>query len=100
MSFHELAIKGIPRYLIDERLTGEPIHMHISVVGPGERAHPPHQHPGYEALYMFEGEGTVEIGDERSVLRAGEAIVFDPTRLHGLVNSGDQPMRYMVVLRP
>jgi hypothetical protein len=26
--------------------------------------------------------------------------VFDPNQLHGLVNSGDQPMRYLVVLRP
>jgi quercetin dioxygenase-like cupin family protein len=100
MPFHELVIKGIPRYLIDDRLTGEPIHMHISVVGPGERAHPPHQHPGYEALYIFEGQGTVEHDGEQTQLRAGEAIVFDPNQLHGLVNSGDQPMRYLVVLRP
>ncbi|MDZ4720369.1 MAG: cupin domain-containing protein [Roseiflexaceae bacterium] len=100
MSLHELAIKGIARYLIDDRLTGEPIHMHISAVAPSERSHPPHQHPGYEAFYIFEGQGTVELDGETSVLRAGEAIVFDSTRMHGLVNTGDQPLRYLVVLRP
>lgn len=97
---HEAHMKGIDRYLADDRLDGEPLHLHISVVGPGERAHPPHSHGGYEAIYMFEGEGTLEIGDERALLRAGDAAVFDPQRLHGLVNTGAAPMRYMVVLRP
>lgn len=97
---NEIPIKGISRYLIDERLDGEPIHLHISEIGAGERAHPPHRHGGYEAIYVLAGAGTMELDDERVPLGAGEAVVFDPQRLHGLVNSGDEPMRYMVVLRP
>jgi (S)-ureidoglycine aminohydrolase len=100
MPFRDLAVRGVARHQVDERLEGEPIHVHISQVGPGERSHPPHQHTGYEAIYMFEGEATLEVGDERATVRAGESIVFDPTRLHGLVNSGAVPMRYMVILRP
>ena len=35
--FKELQIKGIAPYLIDERLEGAPIHLHISEVAPGGR---------------------------------------------------------------
>jgi quercetin dioxygenase-like cupin family protein len=98
--FHERSMKGIPRYVMDERLEGEPLHLHLTEVAPGERAHPPHRHGGYEAFYMLAGEGTLELDDEHIALNAGEAAVFDPQRLHGLVNSGAAPMRYIVVLRP
>lgn len=98
--FHELSIKGISRYLIDERLEGEPIHLHISEVAPGGRSHPPHRHGGYEAFYMLAGTATLEIEDERVLLHAGEVAVFDPQRMHGLLNESDAPIRYIVVLRP
>ena len=98
--FRELPIKGISRYLIDERLEGEPLHLHISEVGPGGRSHPPHRHGGFEAFYILDGVATLEIDDERLTLRAGETAVFDPNRLHGLLNEGEVPIRYIVVLRP
>jgi quercetin dioxygenase-like cupin family protein len=47
---------------------------------------------------MIEGAGTLEIDGERYPLRASEGIVFDPQKLHGLVNSSDVPMRYIVIL--
>jgi (S)-ureidoglycine aminohydrolase len=97
---NEVSMKGIPRYLLDERFDGEPLHLHVSEVAPGERSHPPHCHGGYEAFYMLEGEGTLEIEGQPVPLRAGDVAVFDPQRLHGLVNSGSVPMRYIVVLRP
>jgi len=51
-----------------------------------------------EALYMLEGEGTLEIDGERQFVRTEEAVVFDPTKLHCLVNTGTVPMRYMVII--
>ncbi|GAB4109973.1 MAG: hypothetical protein Fur005_19130 [Roseiflexaceae bacterium] len=98
--FHELPIKGIPHYLIDDRLEGEPLHLHVSEVGPGGRSHPPHQHGGYEAFYMLAGQAILEIEDQRIPISAGNAIVFDPQRMHGLLNESDAPIRYLVVLRP
>lgn len=90
--------RGLARYLLDTDLDGEPIHVHISEVGPGQRSHPPHQHGGYEAIHMIEGEGTIELAEERHILRANEAMVFDPRKLHGLFNHSDAPMKYLVVL--
>ncbi len=98
MPFQTLDIKGIPRYLMDVDLEGEPLHLHVSEVGPGEQAHPPHQHGGYEAFYLLEGAAILEFGDERVHLAAGESAVFDPHQLHGLVNAGDRPLRYVVIL--
>lgn len=98
MIFNQPTIKGISRYLLDAELGGEPLHLHISEVAPGERAHPPHEHGGLEAFYMLEGSGTLEIDGEEYALGAGEAAVFEPHKRHGLVNTGDVPMRYMVVL--
>ncbi len=98
MQFLEHPVKGISRNMIDADLKSEPLHVHISEVGPGSRAHPPHQHDGFEAFYMIEGEGTLEIDDERLILKANESAVFDPQKLHGLRNHSDRPMRYMVIL--
>jgi quercetin dioxygenase-like cupin family protein len=98
MKFLDHQVKGITRYLLDKDLPGEPLHVHISEVGPGQRAHPPHRHGGLEAFYMLEGEGTLEIDGETYLLKPNEAAVFDPQKLHGLVNKGSVPMRYMVII--
>jgi quercetin dioxygenase-like cupin family protein len=47
---------------------------------------------------VLEGEAVFEIEDERHVLRAGEGVIFDPNRLHGLIGGGTGAVRYLVVL--
>lgn len=98
MKFLEQQVKGLTRCLVDEDLAPDRLRVHISVVGPGSWAHPPHTHDGVEAIYMLEGEGTLEIDGVKSAISSGEAAVFDPTKLHGLVNNGEIPMRYMVII--
>jgi (S)-ureidoglycine aminohydrolase len=98
MNFLDHQVKGIARCLLDADLQGEPLHVHISQVGPGERSHPPHRHGGIEAFYMLEGEATLEIDGEAYVLKANESAVFDPNKLHGLVNTGSVPNRYLVII--
>jgi uncharacterized cupin superfamily protein len=98
MKFLDHQVKGIARCLLDEDLPGEPLHVHISEVEPGQRAHPPHRHGGLEAIYMLEGEGTLEIDGETCLLKPNEAAVFDPQKLHGLTNYGSVRMRYMVII--
>ncbi len=100
MKFLDMEKKGISRYLLDADVEGEPLRVHISEVEAGQRSHPPHKHEGFEAFYMIEGEGTLEIDGESHPLRANEAVVFDPRKLHGLINTSQAPMRYMVIIRP
>ena len=98
MSFREEQVKGLARCFIDQDLPPERLRVHISEVGPGGRAHLPHQHDGVEAIYMLEGEATLDIGGESQRVNASEATIFDPTKLHSLVNTGAVPMRYMVII--
>ena len=98
MPFRRLDIKGVDSYWIEVGLEGEPLHLHVSSTEPGARAHPPHVHGGYEAFFVLEGEATLEFANETVALSPGEAVVFDPHTLHGLVNSGTIPNRYMVIL--
>jgi len=98
MIFTDKLAKGVRRCLVDKNLQGEPLHYHLSEVAPGGRSHPPHQHGGYEAVHVLAGEAVFEIEDERHVLRAGEGVIFDPQRMHGLVGSGTEAARYLVVL--
>jgi quercetin dioxygenase-like cupin family protein len=98
VTVRELSVKGIARCLLDADLEGEPIHVHISELDPGTRSHPPHRHGGYEAFYMLEGEGTVEIEGETFLLRTNEVMVIDPQKLHGLFNASNGHIRYMVIL--
>jgi uncharacterized cupin superfamily protein len=98
MGFRERVVKGLGRCLVDEEIDATALSIHISEVGPGTSAHPPHAHPGLEAFYLLEGEGEVRVGDDSYALRANEAILFDPSKLHGLVNKGSSVMRYMVII--
>lgn len=95
----ETSVKGIARYLLDDRLAGDPLRLHVSQLAPGAQSHPPHEHPGVEALYILAGEGMFVHGDQRTLLRAGDATLFDPRQLHQLVNSGDVPLHYVVIIR-
>ncbi|GAB4513093.1 MAG: hypothetical protein Kow0047_24600 [Anaerolineae bacterium] len=95
----EIAARGLNRCLVDPTVSDDELHIHITEVGPGERAHPPHTHSGIEAFYILQGEGTLEIGEERYPLKANESAIFRPGTVHGLVNTGSGPLRYMVIIR-
>lgn len=97
-SFRAYQPKGVNRLLVDPAVDPDRLRIHISEIEPGTSAHPPHMHEGVEAFYVLEGEGVLEIGEERYPLRANEGIVLHPGTLHGLVNSGTGRMRYMVII--
>jgi hypothetical protein len=44
--------------VLDTDLDGEPLHLLVCEVGPGERSHPPHRQGGIEGFSMLDGEGT------------------------------------------
>jgi len=98
MPFHLVAKNGINHFWLRDGVPADALSTHISTVDAGQRAHPPHSHGGVEAFYMLEGEATFEIGGERQRLGPNDIVVFDPTTEHGLVNAGQTPMRYMVII--
>ena len=98
MVFIERPAKGLSRCLADAALDPEKLRMHITEIAPGTRAHPPHTHAALEAFYVLEGHGMVETGGEQLALGPNEVLVLDASVEHGLVNTGDTPMRYMVII--
>ncbi len=98
MNFSPIAFKGLARCLIAESIDPNKLRFHISEIEPGTSAHPPHTHAGVEAFYVLEGSGAVEVEGESYPLSSNEAILIDPTRPHGLVNTGSTRLRYLVMM--
>ena len=98
MNFSSQQMKGIAKFLVAENIDPQKLRFHISVIEPGTRSHPPHTHEGIEAFYVFEGNGAVETEGETHSIEANEAILIDPSRMHGLVNTGSTRLRYLVIL--
>ena len=91
-------IKGIDRFVFEGGLDRSRLSLHISEVGPGERAHPPHTHDGEEIFYVFSGEGEVLFGEQTHIVKNNEAVHVDCTVLHGITNVGKTPLRYAVII--
>jgi quercetin dioxygenase-like cupin family protein len=57
-----------------------------------------HVHPNCEeAVYVLEGEVEHTLGDQRTVLRAGDLIVVPRGVPHRLLNRGNAPIRAFIV---
>jgi len=48
----------------------------------------PHVHPGYEFLYVLQGELEIRHGDQVSLMDAGDAVYFDASTPHAYVCAG------------
>ena len=61
-------------------------------IAPGERL-ASHTDSAEEILYIVSGEAEAEIGDERGRVRAGDLAVVPAMAPHGLINTGDEPVK-------
>jgi transcriptional regulator with XRE-family HTH domain len=52
----------------------------------------PHRHPGQELGFIISGRLEVRVGSEVHVLGPGDAIAFDSTTPHRLLNVGHEPV--------
>ncbi len=91
-------IKGIDRFVFETGADRGQLSLHISEVGPGQRAHPPHTHDGQEIFYVFSGKGEVLFGEQTHQISDNEAVHVDCQVLHGIKNIGKIPLRYAVII--
>ncbi len=98
MRFSTVKAKGVLKCLVAESVDTQKLRFHISEIEPGTSAHPPHTHAGVEAFFILEGMGQIEVEGECYPLGPNEALMLDPTKLHGLTNVGSSRMRYMVII--
>ncbi len=61
---------------------------------------PWHHHAQEEMYFILEGSGEMCIGEERSILSAGQAVYIPPDVFHQLTNVGESPLRMLYCYAP
>lgn len=97
MGFNLLEKKGLSKCLIDKDIDPEKFHIHISEIEPGKSSHAQHIHKGIEAIYIFEGDGNMEVESQNYPIAPNETIILDASKLHVFTNTGKKTLRYMVI---
>jgi mannose-6-phosphate isomerase-like protein (cupin superfamily) len=61
----------------------------------------PHYHPQTEEIYfILEGQGRMQLDDQTSEVRRGDAIAIPPGARHQITNTGDVPLRLLCCCTP
>lgn len=97
-NFTQVQKKGIDACWLESSINPDQLHLHITEVPAGARPHPPHSHEGVEAFYVLEGSGEIETESGPILLHANQSIILDASHVHGLVNTGTGPMKYVVII--
>lgn len=83
------------------RIGGQKLGYNITVVPPGKRAFPLHNHhTNEEMFFVLQGHGEVRIGNERHAIRQGDFIASPPggpELAHQIINTGTEELRYLAV---
>ena len=61
---------------------------------PGMSPHPPHQHPEEEIMVITEGTGEIVVEGKVSKVGPGSMMYCAANRLHGVKNTGTQPLLF------
>jgi transcriptional regulator with XRE-family HTH domain len=56
-----------------------------------------HLHPGYEFLYVLDGQLGLQHGDQHCVLESGDAVYFDSSTAHSYICAGQKPACALIV---
>ena len=70
--------------------------MGIVEIAPGNHS-PLHRHNCEEVFYVLQGRGETEVGGQRHEVREGYAVYNPPDVPHRTFNTGDVPLRLLVV---
>ena len=69
----------------------------VSTYAPKAYVHT-HVHPNKEQIYFFlEGEGVLELGAEKKVVRPNQFAFIPPHLTHGLLNTGNGQLVFIVI---
>ncbi|MBP9854937.1 MAG: cupin domain-containing protein [Candidatus Omnitrophica bacterium] len=86
---------------ISAQIGAQKLGYNITVVPPGKRAFPFHNHRiNEEMFFILEGTGETRIGENTYPLRSGDFIACPPgdkTKAHQIINNGTVELKYLAV---
>lgn len=86
---------------IGPRVGAQKLGYNVTVLAPGKRAFPAHNHRvNEEMFFVLDGEGEVRIGDRRHPIKRGDVIACPPggpELAHQIVNTSSAELRYLAV---
>jgi uncharacterized cupin superfamily protein len=87
--------------LIGRKLGAKGLGYNLTVVPPGKKAFPFHNHRvNDEMFFIVEGNGQLRMGDQIYPLRAGDVVACPPGNrdtAHQIINNSDADLRYLAV---
>ncbi|MHC4177445.1 MAG: cupin domain-containing protein [Planctomycetota bacterium] len=69
----------------------------VAVVEPGKAVHRAHRHAAEEYLVVAHGSGKWSLAGKEFPAKLGDILYVEPWVYHGLVNTGDEPLVFVVV---
>ena len=79
---------------------GEHLYVGMNCFLPGQE-HQAHTHAGQDKMYLvLAGRGEAQLGTETSEVMAGDLVIAPAGVLHGMKNSGTEPLSVLVILGP
>jgi mannose-6-phosphate isomerase-like protein (cupin superfamily) len=89
------------RPLID-RTTSEITQCSLAeeILPPGRAVTPHHHRELEEIYYILSGRGRMTVGEESAEVAAGDAVYVPRGHRHTLENTGDEPIRLLVICGP
>ena len=86
---------------VGRRLGAQKIGCNLTVVPPGKRAWPFHNHRVNEEIFVvLEGEGEVRIGKDTFPIKKGDVIAHPPgeaATAHQIVNTSNAELKYLAI---
>ncbi len=90
--------KDVTMRLLMGRADGAPnFAVRCFTVEPGGHS-PRHSHNYEHEAFILEGQARVEHDGDFHDVRAGDALLVEPNKIHQFVNSGDVPMSFLCIV--
>jgi mannose-6-phosphate isomerase-like protein (cupin superfamily) len=85
------------RYFGGETVATKDALVAVATVLPGKSVHEAHRHAQEEYLVVVEGTGTWWLNGKKQPAKRGDIMYAAPWDYHGLTNTGDSPLIFLVV---
>lgn len=88
---------GYQHWFVARNFLEDGLTVKMSVVGPSQAIHPPHQHSDDEIYFILEGTARFYLNGETTSGSAYSSFYCPPDSEHGISNAGTDTLKYLVI---